>query len=219
MFKRFRLPRWRPSMPTAISLLALSIVLTGTAWAATGQLVNIIDPHTAGHVARVDKNGGVRTSATPPAKPLQGGTYLFKGTIDIIGPSSGQVALSRVGMSNSAKQFEGKTAVLSLTQRAVSSQGTCTGNSVVLGQYQVKPGDTVIDPMPSPLVLRPLPGAAQWCLVADVDIDLTSYYLPLFFFNGWVMSGTVAKPLGTASAPAAASASGKVSGDPPVYRP
>lgn len=48
----------RPTLPTAISLLALAVASTGTAVAATtGQLVNITDPSTAANKARVDGTG------------------------------------------------------------------------------------------------------------------------------------------------------------------
>ncbi|HEX8102627.1 MAG TPA: hypothetical protein VF533_08455 [Solirubrobacteraceae bacterium] len=49
-----------PSLPTAISLLALSIVVTGTAFAATGQLVNIADGSNAARLAHVSSTGSVQ---------------------------------------------------------------------------------------------------------------------------------------------------------------
>ncbi|HEX8102937.1 MAG TPA: hypothetical protein VF533_10005 [Solirubrobacteraceae bacterium] len=49
-----------PSLPTAISLLALSIVVTGTAFAATGQIVNIADGSNVARIAHVSPTGSVQ---------------------------------------------------------------------------------------------------------------------------------------------------------------
>jgi hypothetical protein len=47
----------RPTLPTAIALLALAVASTGTAVAATGQLVNIADGSNAARLAKVDVAG------------------------------------------------------------------------------------------------------------------------------------------------------------------
>src|SRR5437868_4880147 len=71
----------RPSLPTAISLLALSIVLTGTAFAATGQLVNIVDGSNPANVAKVDSTGQLKTAAAVT------GTVGVTGNVGVLAPA------------------------------------------------------------------------------------------------------------------------------------
>src|ERR1700760_4236131 len=68
----------RPSLPTAISLLALALATTGTAAAVTSTQVSIVDPSAPTHIAKVNANGALLTSGTvtnpvqiaPPRNPF-----------------------------------------------------------------------------------------------------------------------------------------------------
>jgi hypothetical protein len=55
----------RPSTGTILGALALFIALGGTALAATGTVVNIADPTTASHIAKVDANGKLQIGGGP----------------------------------------------------------------------------------------------------------------------------------------------------------
>ncbi|HEX8102053.1 MAG TPA: hypothetical protein VF533_05550 [Solirubrobacteraceae bacterium] len=70
VFRRLRVP----SLPTAISLLALSIAVTGTAWAATGQLVNIADGTNAARLAKVSQYGSLQVGDGSGALTVDGTT-------------------------------------------------------------------------------------------------------------------------------------------------
>ena len=54
-----------PSTGTILGAVALFIALGGTALAATGTVVNIADPTTASHVAKVDANGKLQVGGGP----------------------------------------------------------------------------------------------------------------------------------------------------------
>jgi hypothetical protein len=180
-----------PSLPTAISLLALAIVLTGTAFAATGQIVNIADPSNAAHVAKVDVNGALRTSSTP-VQPFAGSTSLTANSLaQITPPTTATVAFTRFLASNLADSSLHAAFQISIYQFG-GSGGTCNGTSKWLASYDVSPSSTVVDALPSPLVLKPLTGYPQWCLeaVATLSDNPGSYYLPHFAWNGYVVSGT-----------------------------
>jgi hypothetical protein len=55
----------RPSTGTILGAVALFVALGGTALAATGTVVNIADPTTASHVAKVDANGKLQIGGGP----------------------------------------------------------------------------------------------------------------------------------------------------------
>jgi hypothetical protein len=55
----------RPSTGTILGAVALFVALGGTALAATGTIVNIADPTTASHVAKVDASGRLQIAGGP----------------------------------------------------------------------------------------------------------------------------------------------------------
>ena len=192
---RLRLPRRRPSLPTAISLLALAVAMTGTAAAATGTVVNIADGVNAARLAVVDGSGALRTvqSNIPvAAKPLNTSVFLFSGANNIvIGPSSGQLAISRIGISNYFRQVNAMAARFDVYQQG-SNGTTCTGSSVRIGSYDVQAGQTVLDAVPSPIVLKPMSGHPSWCVTATMEVaDTASYYAGTLVLSGYVTAGTV----------------------------
>jgi hypothetical protein len=195
-------------MPTAISLLALSIAVTGTAWAATGQLVNIADPTAAGNIAKVDSTGALKTTAPatppqPPAKPLTRWALLYIGDNTVIAPTSGTVAIGRIGASNYGKQYNGSTMQVTVRQAGDTGDGTCGGTRVTLATYDANPGQTVVDGLPTPLVLKPMTGYPRWCLIATATLPDTagSYYNPHLYLNGYSI-GSVTVPSTRSSASA-----------------
>src|SRR5438309_10172006 len=72
-----RRSKWRlrpPSLPTAISLLALSIAITGTAYAAAPTLFSIADQTTPANTARVSAAGALSTTGR-----VSGTVYAIQG--------------------------------------------------------------------------------------------------------------------------------------------
>lgn len=201
-----------PSLSTAISLLALSIVVTGTAWAATGQIVNIADGTSAGNIARVGGDGSLKTAVTSgnvgvavPKTQFQHSFFVGEGANTVIGPTKATLALSRVLVSNHGAGSLRHDVRVQLEQRA--SNGTaCDGINRTLAGYDTKPNSTVIDPLPTPMQLKPYGGASHWCLQASVIIvdDSGGYYLPTVGLHGHVVSGTysgAARPEATGARP------------------
>ena len=85
MLRRFRARLRPPSFATAISLLALSIALTGTAYAAAPTLFSIADHTTPANIAKVSATGQLSTTAAvsgtvlvgPPKTPFNFNGYAF----------------------------------------------------------------------------------------------------------------------------------------------
>lgn len=208
MLKRVRLRA--PSLPTAISLLALAIVLTGTAFAATGQIVNIADPSNSAHVAKVDANGALHTSFTP-AVPFAGSiTMSANSMMQITAPTTATVAFTRFLASNLADSSLHSAFQISIYEFG-GKNGVCNGSSRWLASYDVSPSATVVDALATPMVLQPLSGYPQWCLEATAALSDNpgSYYLPHFAWNGYVVSGTFSGASAAPASPASGEAAAK----------
>src|SRR4051812_40906718 len=116
-----------PSLPTALSFLALSIALGGTALAATGQLVNIGDPNQAAQVATVDTTGALKTNGATalPRGPFSAGASVLNNAEDtsVVGPTTAALAITGIRIAN----FYGNTlpSQVVLSQYALDG-GTCS---------------------------------------------------------------------------------------------
>ncbi|HEX8101188.1 MAG TPA: hypothetical protein VF533_01110 [Solirubrobacteraceae bacterium] len=190
-----------PSLPTAISLLALSIVVTGTAFAATGQLVNISDGSNAGNVAKVDSTGALKvggtvttSNSTPvPLRPFRAFSFAYDdGPAQLTPATSAALALDRVVISNHGDAAWGRfDETVDLFVRGATS-GDCNGNSVRIGSYDLKPNTAIVDGFTVPLRLMPPSGYKEYCVIAIGEVigDSGSYYAPRVTISGHVISGT-----------------------------
>lgn len=208
-----------PSLPTAISLLALSIVLTGTAFAATGQLVTIVDPTNHARAARVGAVGGLQVNITDPTNNsrhatvgpggalltrLDGATVLapsrpFASAMSLSAnvmtqltpPTTATLAFTRFLASNLADSSLHSAFQISLYQVG-GTGGTCNGSASYLASYDVSPSNTVVDSLPIPMTLHLPSGSSVWCLeaIATLSDNPSSYYLPHFAWSGYVVSGS-----------------------------
>ena len=189
----------RPSLPTGLALLALAIASTGTAAAATGQLVNITDPITTANKAKVNTSGQLLTSAVVPAG---------------VAPAAPKTPFSLAAITYTdgtpAVQFGGTTATIALTGMSFAN-GTTSATTVDLYQFGeptatcntsssytnvrlleeviVPSGETYQEQRTTPLVLKPLSGGAYHCLATIASG--TNYGL-YGAFNGYVISGSFA---------------------------
>jgi hypothetical protein len=199
----FKALRRGPSLPTAIALLALAIAVTGPASAATGQLVNIVDPNNSALAARVDSGGNLKVAATPvlPAKTFSRDTYVASGFQEVIPATSSVVALSRVSVTSSSNNVAGKAYfTVILWHRPATADGVCTGTGQNVGVYSVPPGETVLDALPTPFQLKPLPGFPKWCLVASTAGSGSPVTTPRVDLHGYIVSGTIS-PTDTIAVP------------------
>ena len=90
--------------------------------------------------------------------------------------------------------------------------GTCKGSAKWLASYDVSPNNTVVDSLPTAMTLRAPSGYTQWCLeaLATLSDNPSSYYLPHFAWNGYVVAGTFSGAANTApEAPSAGEATAK----------
>jgi hypothetical protein len=208
----------RPSTGTILGAIAVFIALGGTAVAATGTVVNIADPTTATHKAKVDATGALRTAGTAtvsgyvgqaiPASPFFGNADLLaSGPSAIIAPTpntliaanKATVALTRVLVEN---YYANSAAVdIRLYERSGNTT-TCDGSSgsAFVGSYDLAAPGTVSDAMESPVVLKPLVSGDVWCLVAYASIGTNGqYFTPEVSFSGYVAAGTL--PAGAVASP------------------
>jgi hypothetical protein len=203
-----------------VALLALFLATTtGTALAATGTLTNIVDGTNPANVAKVDSTGALRTLTAgtvavregPPAKPFSAhGTVsnFYKNGSNyqvITGATSATVAVTQLlftnGISN-ANDWE-----LYVYYETIPAGGTCkafsTGHKLV-ALVNVKQRATLVDPLPSPVVLKPSASAPQWCLVAGggpthATASTTDNSNVAVRVTGYVVSGTFAPATASAT--------------------
>ncbi len=202
----------RPSLPTAIALLALAVATTGTAAAATGQLVNISDPTTAANVAQVSSTGALKTtiSGTVSARPTPPATtfdtlgsitnfYKNGSQYSAITPAtSATVAITRLLYTNAITNTNDWEVFV--YYETIPSGGTCHAFSAghkIIFHVNVKARDSLVDALPSPVVLKPTAGTPQWCLVAgggptQATGSTTDGGLFDIGVTGYVVSGTFA---------------------------
>jgi hypothetical protein len=187
-----------PSLPTAISLLALSIAVTGTAAAATtGQLVNIVDSVNGSSVARV-VDGRLRVSATgtvaatTPRSPFTFAALSFEAGVPAgqMDATAATLALTGIHVANATANYT------SVKLYQVPGSGSACPNSVSGGRFLAEyavPSHQSFDSAPgTPMVLRPMSSGATWCLVT-VGSGNTGDGLYITF-TGYVPSGTFTAP-------------------------
>ena len=172
----------RPSPALVVAFLALIIALGGTALAATGQLVNIVDPGSPSQKARVDSTGALRVGSASPSTAFFDTLTVNDGST-IIGPTKATLALSRLVVANPA----GNPPIVVRIRQVDGNSSTCGGTGNVVGSYTVGDGATVTDAMPAPVVLKPFASGHVWCLKAEVG---SSGALPSVSWSGYAMAGT-----------------------------
>ena len=185
----------RPSTGTILGIVALFVALGGTAAATTSTLVNIADPVSPTHKARVDATGALRTSEPLPARTFLGHAYLSKSaTNTLIGANHATVALTRLDLANYFDQTNRATVDVRLFEQSGDTT-VCNGSSgsKSVGTYEVPAGQTVSIAMQSPIVLKPLVTNDVWCLLASVAVQggPGSYFLPEASYNGYVAVGAL----------------------------
>jgi hypothetical protein len=194
-----------PSPAMVVAIAALVAAIGGTAVAATATIVNIADPTTPAHKAKVDATGALKTAGTStvsgfvgqaiPQKPFFSGADVPSGMTTLMAANKATVALTRMSVENYFAQIDGAHVRVTLFQQG-GDASTCDGSTGVrmVGAYDVAPGQTYSDAMESPIVLKPLGTGDVWCLTASVDIEggtSSGYYLPEVAWSGYVASGTL----------------------------
>ena len=198
-----RAKQMSPAM--AVALLALVAATSGTAVAVTVSRTSLVDAKHPSRSAKVDSTGALKVTAPatvstrplPPGKPFDvkaavsnfyknGSSYL-----QVLAPTSSTLALSRVMYTNvitNASAWE-----IFVYYETVAPGGTCQAFSSahrLVEHVNVPARESVVSPFPTPVVLSPLAGGSQWCLMAGggptqntasssdgstVDLALTGY--------------------------------------------
>lgn len=197
-----RVNRW-PSPAAILAFIALLVALGGTAFAATGTIVNIADPTTATHIARVSASGALVTTGTgvvsgnvapaPPTRPfnLSVGSFTDGAQTAQFAPTSATLALTGIRVANITANG---TNVVLWEYGFPSGETTCStsGSTVTrfLGEFAVPAGQTVEEPLTTPLILKPISSGGTWCLITFASGSTGSAFYTTY--NGYVVSGTFA---------------------------
>jgi hypothetical protein len=103
--KRFR----RPNTATIIAFVALLVALGGTAFAATGQIVNLADPSNAAQVAHVDATGRLAVSDGAGSLTVDGSVTAQQANpaafVRLFGTASGFVSCQSLGTPPAGKAW------------------------------------------------------------------------------------------------------------------
>jgi hypothetical protein len=187
-----------PSLPVAISLLALSIAVTGTAVAAAPQLFAIADS-TGTFVAKVNSSGQLLTSGAVsgnvgmavPSKPFNFPAASFQDGFATaqFAPTTATVALTGLRVSN---QVSSPTTMSLYQYDETTTACSQTATRKFLGNITVPAKDTVEEQLNTPMILKPLVTGHSWCIITFADGNGGSNFWTNY--NGFVASGTFATP-------------------------
>jgi hypothetical protein len=185
-----------PSLPVAISLLALSIAVTGTAVAAAPQLFAIADK-TGVNVAKVNTSGQLSTAGTVsgsvgmavPSKPFNFAAISFQDNFATaqFAPTTATVALTGFRVANGVSV---PTSVSYFQYDETSTSCSETATRRFLGQFVVPASDTVVEQLNTPIVLKPLVTGHSWCIITYASGNGGSGFWTTY--NGFTTSGTFA---------------------------
>jgi hypothetical protein len=203
LVKRLRLP----SPALVVAVIAVVLALGGVAFAATGQLVNIVDPTNSANAAKVTSGGELRVAsrsqAAPAATPLRFVGSIVAGLTPVFGPTTATLGIDHLTFRNPRANVSqsNATMIVQLFKLSVSG-GVCTNNATaILADYNAMPGETVIDDWTAPISVKST-GGQPYCIGATLQGDgqaLTSYTLPVLVVQGQVISGTYTGPGTTAA--------------------
>lgn len=177
----------RPSPALIVAFLALVVALGGTALAATGQLVNITDPGTSSHKAKVDSSGALKTAVATADSAFYGSTFLSTAGKTLIGPTTSTLAITRFVLANDQPGSPIVSSLIYVPGDSTSCNNAAGSRNVV--RYNVPALDSVSDAMPTPLILRPARPATVWCLEASLGFFGTASNAPELSWTGYVISG------------------------------
>jgi hypothetical protein len=186
-----------PSLSTAIALLALSIAITGTAYAAAPTLFSIADQTTPANTAKVSA-GALSTSGTVsgtvsaiPAAPktpfsFPSASFTDGGVTIQFGATNATVAFTGFRVANQSSV----STTLTIYQygEPSASCSTSPASSRFLGQFSVLAGATVDEQRTTPQIVKPLTGSPYWCFVTFASGSGGSAFYTTY--SGYVLSGT-----------------------------
>lgn len=188
----------------AMGAACMAVIGTGTAVAATGQIVNIADGTNASYVAKVDSSGALKVADVPaaPSKPFlsDGSVYNYATVSDygsLFAPTTAAVALNKIVISNEVnEQVARQVTVYYTTVDAGQSCSGASNNLYVkrLGTYALAANATIVDTFPTPIVLKPT-SSRPWCLLVYARSQTATTYTFQVSVAGWVVYGT--PPSGT----------------------
>ena len=200
MFRHRLRPRI-PSLPTAISLLALSVALTGTAYAATATVVSIGDSTTPANTAKVSAAGALSTavSGSVSAVPVPPKSPFFLNVFNTINgdrttqiPSTtATLAITHISFANEA---DGPAFIdLNEFDETGSTCDDTAGTAIrFVGRWELEGDKTLEVTFPTPLVLKPLAAGHHWCVAtvqAGAQGAIATHY------DGYVSAGSFNPPI------------------------
>jgi hypothetical protein len=201
--------RIRVSPAMVVALIALIAATAGTALAATGQLVNIVDPSNAGYAAKVDKFGSLSVldrQRVSFSRSEMVPNFYSTGTQTTILQTTASLQISRMQLA--VEDVGSSPWIGAVFYQAGDAQGNCNGAETRIAVESARPGDTHLDQLSEPLQLKSDVAGHTWCLkVSFGPIDASTDSDAFFDVSGTVLVGrlTPANAAPPADAPQKAS--------------
>jgi hypothetical protein len=193
--------RLKVSPAMVVAIVALVAATTGTALAATGQLVNIVDPTNAANAAKVDASGALKTTTAGSVRVTPSTSFSVSKTVpnfyanptqtEVL-KTTASIALNRIQVAHTSASgpvnWEG-----ALFYGDTNSSGTCL-NGTRIAALSIRQGETTVDPFPTPILLKPFAAGRAWCLRASIgrsDESAVPGHEVYLGISGIVTAGTV----------------------------
>src|SRR4051812_5908938 len=149
--------RYRPSPAMVVAFVALIAATAGTALAATGQLVNIVDP-VSSTAARVDQSGYLKVASKPSpgtsfARSVSAPNYYATGGYATLIQTNATLALGRIQVTvedTGSSPWDG-----AIWYQTADAGGTCNGDLTRVAIEAAQPGTTHLDELATPVLLKP----------------------------------------------------------------
>ncbi len=195
----------RPGPALIVACLALLLAAGGVAYAttisATGQAVNLVDPSTASHKAKVDAagrllvgdgagpltvDGVVSGRPAAPSAPWRASEDIQGSLVAIAGPSSLPIDVTSLSISTDATSGSGINVYL-FAYHVASTATDCSGATSDSTMWHIRDAGDGVTPLsfsfPTPLQWTP-PANTKACLLAEAATVSTTTMNAVGFYGG-----------------------------------
>jgi len=192
------------SIALGLSALAVVIAASGTAYAITATVVNIADPTTPTHIAKVDSagrlqdvvTGTVGARPTPVANPFTVSLYMTQNNAYGAIRSQSTDVVTGITVSNTIQNSgTPHTQWAVMVARGVDTGSGCAAITTYNYRLIVPAGTSQTVTFPTPYTIKPTTSGSYGCFMVVVYTDdggtPASYWLPYVTLSGYTTSGAV----------------------------
>jgi hypothetical protein len=186
-----------------VGLASLLSPLVGSALATVGSTVNISDRSSSAFFAKVDGNGALKTTATVTGGNVAIGAPQSAFSFAVLdfpaaGPKRQFLATSATLAFTGFRVANGTAATAGLylyqyPETSTQCDTTSTTGRKFLGAFWVRVGDTIVEQLTTPQIIKPISGSPYWCLVAVAEGTSGQSFFTTY--SGYVVSGSFVPPV------------------------